>query len=141
MSTACQLTEACQLHVGGVSTACRRRVNCMPAACQLHAGGVSTACRRRVNCMPAACQLHAGGVSTVCRLYVGCLSAVCRLHVGCMSAACRLHGMSATCLRILWSDGALCRLVRRPLGRRFPLPVRFVLGEGKGSASLTSTHL
>jgi len=46
MSTACQLTEACQLHVGGVSTACRWRVNCMPA-----------------NCMPAACQLYVGCMS------------------------------------------------------------------------------
>ena len=62
--------------VGGVSTVCRRRVNCMPVASQLHAGGVSTACRRRVNCMPAACQLYVGCMSDVCRLYVGCMSAV-----------------------------------------------------------------
>ena len=35
----------------------------MPAACQLHAGGVSTACRRRINCMPTACQLYVGCMS------------------------------------------------------------------------------
>ena len=40
----------------------------MSAACQLYAGGVSTACRWRVNCMPANC------MPAACQLYVGCMS-------------------------------------------------------------------
>jgi len=108
--------------VGGVSTACRRRVDCMPVACQLHAGGVSTACRRRVNCMPAACQLHAGGVSTACRRRINCMPTACQLYVGCMSVA----GVSEGWRKGL-SDGGLSSRTR------FACPRGLLLGlEARG---------
>ena len=98
----------CMSTVGGVSTVCRRRVNCMPVASQLHAGGVSTACRRRVNCMPAACQLHAGGVSAACRRRINCMPTACQLYVGCMSVA----GVSEGWRKKGLSDGGLSSRTR-----------------------------